>query len=263
MNSSAAGFSGWLPLLEARPNASVLLFAFPYAGGGTPVFRPWLGLLPSSIELRVVQLPGRGPRFRETHLLRAAAVLDALEENLLPLLNRPFAFFGHSLGALLAFEMTRRLRARGLAPVELFVSGHLAPQLPDPFPPIHQLPEPLFLKELVALNGMHPGVLASPDLLELVLPIVRSDFTILETYEYDGSAPAMSCPLTVFGGDRDPRTNRPGLEAWRAQTSGHFELQLLPGDHFFIDANRPAVVATLLARLASATGENVRQSNPP
>jgi len=248
-NPPTAGSSAWLPLLEARPDAAVRLFAFPYAGGGPPVFRPWLGLLPKSVELRAAQLPGRGARFRETHLHRIEPALDALEENILPLLDRPFAFFGHSLGALLAFELTRRLARRGLAPVELFASGRMAPQLPEHCRPIHQLPDAAFLQELVALNGMSPGVLASPELLELVLPAVRSDFTILESYAFHGDAPCLSCPVTVFGGDRDPRTTPAGLEGWRAQTTGRFELIVLPGDHFFIDTNRSSVVSALVSRL--------------
>jgi medium-chain acyl-[acyl-carrier-protein] hydrolase len=247
---SAYDLSLWVPALRSEPGASIRLITFPYAGGGTPVFRPWLELLPANIELRTVQLPGRGPRFREKHILDLAVAIDALEAVLLPLLDRPCAFFGHSVGALLAFEMARRLAGRGLTPAHLFLSGKNAPHFPDSLVPLHQLPDPLFLGKLRELNGMAEAVLDSPELLELLLPVIRSDFTVLETYSYRPSALPLSCPITVLGGDQDPRTLKGGLNAWREQTAANFNLTMFGGDHFFIDKVRPELIKIILRELS-------------
>jgi medium-chain acyl-[acyl-carrier-protein] hydrolase len=247
---SAYGLSLWVPALRSQPGASIRLITFPYAGGGTPAFRPWLELLPANIELRTVQLPGRGPRFREKHILDLSAAIDALEPVLLPLLDRPVAFFGHSVGALLAFEMARRLAGRGLAPAHLFLSGKNAPHFPDFLAPLHQLSDPLFLGKLKELNGMAQTVLDSPELLELLLPVIRSDFTLLETYTYQPFPLPLSCPITIFGADQDPRTLKDGLNAWRELTAGNVNLTIFGGDHFFIDRVRPELIAIILRALS-------------
>jgi medium-chain acyl-[acyl-carrier-protein] hydrolase len=163
-------------------------------------------------------------------------------------LDRPFAFFGHSLGALVAFEVARNLRARGIVPERLFVSGNIAPGIPDPAPPIHQLSEADFLQELQDLNGMPQAVLDSKELLEIILPVVRSDFAVLETYEYEPQPP-LDCPITAFGGIQDPRTSKSGLEAWCIQTNKAFDLLMVEGDHFFIDTARPLLLREIAHRL--------------
>jgi surfactin synthase thioesterase subunit len=175
-------------------------------------------------------------------------LVETLVEALRPLLDRPFAFFGHSLGAIVAFETARSLRGRGLSPAHLFVSGNIAPHLPDPAPPIHALPADAFLRELKELNGMPQAVLDSQELLDIMLPVVRADFTLLETYQYD-SQPPLDCPITAFGGLQDPRTTRSGLEDWRTQTVGTFDLIMLRGDHFFLDAERPLLLHAIAQRL--------------
>ncbi len=243
-----ADSSLWLPPLKPRKDASLRLICFPYAGAGMPAFHAWPGALPETIELRVVQLPGRGARLRERRFEQVPPLIEALETALLPLLDRPFAFFGHSLGSIVAFEAARKLRARGLSPAHLFVSGNIAPHLPNPAPPIHQLPPDAFLRELKRLNGMAQAALESKELLEIMLPVVRSDFALLETYYYEAQPP-LSCPITAFGGDQDPRTTASGLDGWRAQTLGDFDLVMFPGDHFFLDTARPPLLQALVRRL--------------
>ena len=243
-----SSFSLWFPVLKPHPNAALLLICFPYAGGGTAVFRAWPDALTEAIELRVAQLPGRGPRLREKPLVRMGTLIETLVEALCPLLDRPFAFFGHSLGAIVAFEVACRLRDRGLVPAHLFVSGNIAPQLSDPAFPIHGLPDDAFLRELEELNGMPQAVLDSKELLEILLPVVRADFTLLENYTYD-SRPPLHCPITAFGGLEDPRTTKSGLESWRTQTIESFDVLMLEGDHFFLDTKRPLLLDAIASRL--------------
>lgn len=245
-----AASSLWTPILRQHDNPAVRLLCFPYAGAGPVVFRPWVQALPAGAELRVAQLPGRSVRLREPHITQMRCLIDALEPVLAPLFDRPVVLFGHSLGSLVAFEVARRFQARGTPPAHLFVAANVAPQFPDPNPRIHQLPPDQFLSELRALNGMPPAVLACAELLEIMLPVVRSDFTLLETYEYE-SGPPLSCPLTIFGGTADPRTNHAGLAAWREQTSAVFEQVTVPGDHFFLDSARSQVLEVICRALAA------------
>jgi medium-chain acyl-[acyl-carrier-protein] hydrolase len=230
------------------------LICFPYAGAGIAAFRAWSDAFPDTIEVRIAQLPGRAARLREQRFERMPPLVETITGVLDPLLDRSFAFFGHSLGALVAFEAARSLRSRGLIPSHLFVSGNIAPDLPNPTAPIHQLPDDAFLSELQNLHGMPQGVLDSKELLELVLPAVRSDFTILETYQYEPQAP-LACPITAFGGFEDPRTTKEGLERWSAQTIETFNLVMLPGDHFFFDSARPHIVQSIACQLLERTRE--------
>jgi surfactin synthase thioesterase subunit len=238
----------WFPAPKPNSNASLRLICFPYAGGGMAAFRAWRDAFTDTVELRVAQLPGRAARWREERFERMPPLIATLAEVIGPLLDRPFAFFGHSLGAVVAFEVARCLRERGVAPSHLFVSGNIAPDLPYPTAPIHQLPEDAFLAELRKLHGMPQAVLDSKELLDLMLPVVRSDFALLETYQYEPQAP-LPCPITAFGGSEDPRTTQEGLERWRAQTVGPFHLVMLPGDHFFMDTARPLLVQSIARRL--------------
>jgi medium-chain acyl-[acyl-carrier-protein] hydrolase len=153
---------------------------------------------------------------------------------LAPYLDKPFSFFGHSMGAIIAFEVSRRLRAVSLAgPLDLFVSGSRAPQLPDKAPPTYDLPEPAFIEELRQLNGTPQEVLEHPELMQVLIPLLRADFELVQTYVYS-EKPPLACTITVFGGTEDKQVTPEGLEGWRAQTNSGFSLHMLPGDHFFL-----------------------------
>ena len=211
------------------------LFCFPYAGGGAAVFRQWSSLLPEGVDLCPIEIPGRGKRFGEPLFKRLVPLVIEVTEALGPFLDRPFAFFGHSMGGLIAFELTRHLRRRGKElPEFLFISASEPPHRLKPRDRItYQLPDAEFLKELERLGGTPPEVLKHRELIELFLPVVRADIEIMETYRYSEEAP-LSMTTVVFGGEQDSEVSLNDLQGWRDQTSGSFHLHPLPGDHFFI-----------------------------
>ncbi|HTR46283.1 MAG TPA: alpha/beta fold hydrolase [Verrucomicrobiae bacterium] len=233
VTTNAAATNVWFSNLRPRPDARVRLFCVPYGGGTATVFHQWPDGLPADVEVWAVNLPGRGRRLMEPAFTSLAPLVDLLSQAILPLLDRPFAFFGHSMGALIEFEAARQLRKSGARlPDRLFVGGCFAPHLPDPHP-IHHLPEAEFINEVRRLGGMPAEVLANQELLELVLPSLRADFTVTETYTATEEPPLPSA-ISVFGGWRDPITDKQSLEAWRSHTSGEFSVRMLPGDHFFL-----------------------------
>jgi medium-chain acyl-[acyl-carrier-protein] hydrolase len=167
--------------------------------------------------------------------------MQALAAALLPSLDKPFAFLGHSMGALLSFELARQLQQNHHSmPVKLWVSSHRAPQVCDRNPPIHALPDPQLLTELRRYNGTPKAVLDHAELMQLLLPAIRADFTILETYRHRFAAP-LTCPITAFGGLQDPNVCTQDLEAWQDQTTDKFSLQRFAGDHFFLYSSNPVL----------------------
>jgi medium-chain acyl-[acyl-carrier-protein] hydrolase len=196
-----------------------------------------------------VLLPGRGRRLREPAEHEVGRLIDALAPAVRPLADRPLACFGHSLGALLAFEVVRAWRsADGFQPAHLFVSGSHAPQAPRSRPSLSGLPDAEFLSALREIGGTPPQVLAHPELVALILPALRGDFALAETYRYRPGAP-LATPLTAFGGEDDHRAAPLALEAWREQTSQSFEVRLFPGGHFYLEAQAPAVAANMARKL--------------
>lgn len=233
--SSPAGL--WLRSLPRNAEVRLRLFCFPYAGGGASIFRTWSATLPPEIGVYPVQLPGRENRIAEPAFTSIAALVAALVPVIAPYLDRPVAFFGHSMGSLISFELARALRRAGLpAPQQLFVSGHNAPQIPRTRPPLCHLAEPEFLAGVLGLGGTAAEVLQHPELRPLLLPLLRADFTAAETYTYTAEAP-LAIPITVFGGRHDPYTTPQHLAAWQDQTHAACRVYVLPGDHFFL---RPA-----------------------
>lgn len=239
----------WVICTKPNPQANLRLFCFPYAGGGALSFRTWPNGLSTTIEVCAVELPGRGTRMRLAPFTQLEPLVEALAQALLPNLNKPFALFGHSMGGLVSFELARLIRRKyGLLPVHLFVSGRRAPQVPDLDPPIHALPEPAFLDELRRYNGTPEAVLENKELMQLLLPILRADFAVLETYVYT-TEPPLGCPITAFGGLQDCKVSCDHLEAWRNQTSASFSLQMLPGDHFFLNSAQALLLQSLTQHL--------------
>lgn len=246
----------WICRFNTRDQPAMRLICLPYAGGGATVFRAWHDLLPENVEVCPVQLPGRETRFQEPPAEDLEALVAALTPALLPLLDRPFAIYGHSLGALLGFALAQRLRAEhGLTPTHLLVGARRAPQVPARGAPMHQLSEAAFVSALrQRYNGIPSVLLQQPELLRLFLPILRADFKLLETYVYP-SPPALECPIVAFGGSEDPLVEASELDAWAAQTRGRFERHTLPGGHFFLQSHRDLLLAGICGYLTPGLTE--------
>lgn len=249
MTMSRTEASLWFSSVQPNPHASVRLFCFPYAGGDAQVYRAWPRHLPPSVEVLAARLPGRGLRIKEAPFRDPTPLVAAVADTITPYLDRPFAFFGHSMGALISFELTRLLRERGVrGPAHLFVSGRRAPQIPNDRPDTYDLPDAEFVDHLRSLKGTPPEVFDYPELLELMLPLLRADFSVVETYRYRAGQ-ALGCPVTAFGGESDEEVRVEEIKAWVEQTSGRFDARIMPGDHFFL--NDPPTRSLMLEAIAS------------
>jgi medium-chain acyl-[acyl-carrier-protein] hydrolase len=232
--------SRWIRRALPRPEAAVRLFCFAHSGGGASTFRRWAALLPAAVDVCAIQLPGREDRLSEPPLTCFSDVVDLVTDVIAA--DKPFAFLGHSIGGLLAFEVARRLvRSGEPGPCVLFASGSASPDVKDPDPPISGLPDDRFIDELRRLNGTPDVVLRDPELMELLLPTVRADFEMYESYRFADGRP-IAAPIVVFGGIQDVRTPAADLDRWSAHTTGRFARHMFPGDHFFIQTSQAEVV---------------------
>lgn len=222
----------WLAFHRPVPGSKARFFCFPYAGGGASIYRGWQRLLGPLVEVCPVQLPGRENRIDEPPYSRLDRLIPSMSEALLSFLDRPFVLFGYSLGATLAYEWARRLRTEHrLEPQLLIVAARGAPHLPPTWPRSYDLPLDEFKRHLRELSGTPEGVLENAELMELMLPQLRADFEIHDTYR-GSEEPPLGCPITVLGGREDRAVPPEALRPWSAVSEGPFELHLLAGDHF-------------------------------
>jgi medium-chain acyl-[acyl-carrier-protein] hydrolase len=244
--------SKWILRPRPTPAASLRVFLFPYAGLGPSVFRSWVAEFPPHVEVCLVQPPGREGRWAEQPFVSVAAMAEAATDALIPHLATPFVFFGHSLGALVSFEITRRLRRRNAPlPLKLIASAHRAPQLPNPHPPLRQLNDQDFIDQICRqYGGISQAVLDHPDLIALMLPCLRADFTAFETYRYEPEE-QLACPISAFGGTTDGRVSPDEVAAWREQTSDSFTMQMLDGGHFFLQNRRDELLSAIRQELGA------------
>jgi medium-chain acyl-[acyl-carrier-protein] hydrolase len=233
----------WIVCPQPKRQARLRLFCIPYAGGGASVFRAWAAHFPQEVEVCAIQLPGRENRLRETPFTSMQEIVQALTRAIRSYLRPlPFAFFGHSMGGLIAFELARYLCIHtDFNPAFLFVSGCRAPQLPNPHPLVYNLPPAEFLKRIREFQGTPEAVLQNAELMQLLVPLLQADLTVFETYTYmPGSR--LDCPISAFGGLEDSEVSYEELKAWDDQTSQAFHLRMFPGNHFFLQNARLALL---------------------
>lgn len=259
--------AAWLPYHRSgvRMSRKIPVFCLPYAGGTARIYRPWVMQAPPNIEIVPIQLPGREKRMGEPAFTRMDALIDSIIYFFESEFSRgPFALFGHSMGGKIAFELARTLEKHtASAPAHLFVSGISAPQLRVRTPRVHQLADEALLDELRRLNGTPEELLRNEELMGLMLPFIRADYTLSETWKYRPGAP-LRCPITAFGGRQDPDADETELAAWRQLTSNQFEMRLFEGDHFFIHNQGPLILGAIndcLQKTDVHFGNNYKKAN--
>jgi len=233
-----------------RPEATLRLVCYAYAGGGASVYQKWRHLLPASVEVWSAQYPGRETRIRETPLQSVDALAKGAVEESGALFDEPFALFGHSLGACVAFEVASRLHdERDVQPVHVIVSGSRPPHVPasKDRAPMHTLSDEAFIDRLRDLGGTPAEILEDRAMMDLLLPILRADTKAAEQYQMPlSSTPSLACPVTVLGGKDDPFVSEEELRAWESLTHGPFRSRMLPGGHLFLQS-RPSDVTDVIA----------------
>lgn len=239
--------SPWFPYGEAAADAELLVVCFPFAGGNAAFYRSWMAPARDlGMAVMPVELPGRGLRRTETPLCSTGAAVDALLAPLRRHLDRPFILFGHSLGALLAFEVAHGCRDQfGLTPTALVVSGRHAPHVKRDAVQRHLLPVHALKRELRDLNGTAPEILAHDDLFALLAPTLRADFAMTECYAYERASPALACPMVAISGADDREVSPDEMQAWRLHCASAFVPIVRPGDHFFLEKERLAILDTI------------------
>jgi surfactin synthase thioesterase subunit len=223
---------------------------FPCAGGSASSYQDWTADLPSFLGAFAIQLPGRANRFLEEPLKTLPPICEALCDELEQFAALPVAFFGHSLGALIAFEVCRELRRRKqILPVHLFVAGRAAPQILARKQPIRDLPDAEFLGELNRMGGIPPEIQENTELMDLLIPILKADITLHERYSLVPE-PRLACPVTAFGGANDVDVTLDDVRGWKEQTEADFFFHEVEGGHFFVNAERKKLIQIIAARLA-------------
>lgn len=226
-------------------SAYARLICFPYAGGGAGVYQSWQKYLPEQLDLCRCLLPGREMRLSEAPISSLSELIAELEVHILPLLNKPTVFFGHSMGALIAFELCLALQKKGHAlPNALVLSARRPPHLPNIRPNIHHLSDDDFLDAIQKLGGMPDEVIREKELLELVMPVIRADFCMLENYSYSEQS-KVDCPIIAIGGIDDIYVPVNDLAKWRHHSRTGFSMQTFSGGHFYIKDQQDGVIGLL------------------
>jgi medium-chain acyl-[acyl-carrier-protein] hydrolase len=238
---------------KANPGAVLRMFCLPYAGGAAAIYRSWQSRLPSFVEVYPIELPGRGVCWNEPPISCLPTLTRSIASAIIDRLSKPFILFGHSMGGLLCYELAQYLRKYySLEPSYLVVSGCLAPEFVENREKIYRLPDAEFVEKVRELNGTPEEILEDAELMRLLLPHLRADFTLFDTYRYSAS-PRLACPIAAFGGINDGEISTIDLLAWREYTTKTFSQHMFVGDHFFINTCQEQVldvVSEILAQVA-------------
>jgi len=236
---------------KPNPQARIRLFCFPYAGGGPYTYRNWPDRLPASVEVLAAQFPGRGSRLFEPPFTDLAQFVEESSRSLLQYSDKPFAFFGHSMGALVSFKVACHLRENNRPlPHHLFLSGRAGPRNLQGKLRISRLSDADFILELSRLGGTPKAVLENTELMTMMLPSVRADFVACESYIHTMESP-LPCPISVFAGMEDAEFTQEQLEEWHTETAGSFSLKSFPGDHFYLEMEQQLLFDTIANSLTA------------
>ncbi len=242
--------AAWLDPRRPLEPGRFKLFCLPHAGGGSVLFQSWQAHFGSRLDVAPVLLPGRDRRMRESAIDSVRTLARAMARGLERELLSPYAIFGHSMGALIAYEFCHALRELDLPePGHLFAAGFRAPHLPDRNPQLHELSDEELVSALELLGGTPPEILEFEGLMALMLPTVRADLRMVETYRWTEREP-LSVPITSICSSADPLVSREETEQWGQLTSGSFDSVEVAGGHFFLDAQREPLLSAIEARLA-------------
>jgi len=245
------GTDTWTRRFFPCPQAAVQLVCLPHAGGSAPFYRPVAQALHPRIEVLAVQYPGRQDRLREPMVDNLPDLADRIARVLASALDRPYAIFGHSMGATLAYEVGVRLEAAGRPPLHVFASGRRAPSRHRD-ESVHRETDVGIIAELRRLAGTDGRVFGDEELVRMVMPAIRNDYRAAETYRFTGG-PKLRCPVTALAGDADPKASLDEVISWADHTEGAFELIPYQGGHFYLLDHAAAVIAVIADRLAAAT----------
>lgn len=228
----------WFPYNHSTNSSNLRLFCFGHSGSAASIFRNWQPQFSPCIEIWPLQLPGRETSFSEPLITSLNVLIDKLYPNILPLMEAPFAMFGHSLGALIAFELARKIEN---SPVKanlrkLFVSACSAPSVLTNESSIHSLPDEAFLETLIHYGAMHPQLLENKDALKVLLPRIRADFSVFETYRYS-PVPPLETPIVALAGQHDTVICEENITAWKNHAKESFSFYSFSGGHFYPQTN--------------------------
>ena len=246
-----SSLDAWVALPRpAAITAKKRLFCFPFAGGGATAYRKWAGSLGPHIEVCAIQLPGRESRLLDPALDDVDALVAALLEHLPSYFDRPYAFYGHSMGALLAFELTRSIeKLDGLrGPERLFLAAHRAAHLPLQRPPMSTLSDADFIEKIRSYGGFVDEILNNSEMMELILPTIRADFRLCDHYKLKDQTP-IQCPIHVFAGSQDAQTLLDSTYAWSLRSKAPVDVQVFSGGHFFMHSHMNEVHDAIKKRL--------------
>ncbi|SEC92127.1 Surfactin synthase thioesterase subunit [Streptomyces sp. 3213] len=248
MPQATAHFEKWVSVTHPAPQSPVRLACLPYAGGSASFFYPVSRALHPSVEVLAVQYPGRQTRLHEPMIDNIPEFADEIFAALRQLDDKPLALFGHSMGAVLAYEVALRMQDAGLpTPVRLFASGRRAPsRYRDER--VHAASDADVVAEIRALSGTDETLLGDPEVLAMILPAIRSDYTAIERYRHEPGR-RLDCPVTVLTGDSDPRVSLDEAEDWARHTTGPSEVKVFRGGHFFLADRASEVIDLVAARL--------------